>query len=304
MPGINYKLTKINPAASIAISLSYATITYLLLPYSYDYYSHLETLSYYANEDVEFLKLLVDNNIFPIIFKILPWINPALIIEFSYYIVSFILAYYTTYKKDPIIAFSVLWAAMIVVLNTNRQVIALITFFYIIDLEKLKKLVLIPLCIFLHNSVLFAIVAIYKIRLSFLYIGLFVFIFGFPYVSPYLKYGYSTNDSEIQGNLVPSFIILLLTMYSCRCILNVEKYLHLLFIVGVMLCVLIEFTAFNQFIYLSRVLWIMTMLLHLHMVKIQPKNFNIMDLFIFSSTSIIFGFYHFYVNIILRINAI
>lgn len=297
---MNYDCFVWSKTKSIVISFIYATLIYYFLPLSYDYISHLESAPYYIGErdNLTFLDYISINNIIPYIYNNLELFSPALIIQFTYFISGFIFSYFVLSRTDLILGLSILWANFITCLNTNREILAFVLFYYLINSKRKISAHIIPLII--HNTSIFAIFTQRKIRPLYIYIPVFILIFVLLNFNLPIRYGYSTNGSPIQNNFYPSLLALLLIIYSTN-FSYIKNLLHIIVSISLIFFVLIEWYGFNQFIYFSRVVWILFMTVQLNYINNKNSSISLEKKVIFLSTLFIFGLYHIFYNIIVRV---
>ena len=295
---MKYKSTKTAYEMALIASILYSVIIYVFMGYSLDMSAHLSQIEFYEKKSDEFsiFDYVGRNNIIPYVYNNISWISPENIILFSYPLIGFIFSFLIFRRVDFFIGILILYANFVVILNTNRQVLAMAFFMYLTGTAVRKY----GAAAFIHLSALFM-PPIY-LRLKWFWFAIpifsiFIIALNFP---EHIIYGYNENSSDIQGNYIPSLIALCMVLYG----LNMRAYyivFLMLVISSAIICMLLDLLlGFNQYIYLSRVVWILIMAAHV-IYAIHPKQrISLYQLLIFSVSSIIFGSYHIYHNILIK----
>ena len=246
----------------ILFVIVYIFICINFLEYSVDLKTHLSITDLYQIGTVS-----TTNNFISLLINSFTNISSEKIIYNSYIFAIIIWPISLFIISRSSVTYFLLWSSIIPLINLNRQFIALafgILLFKLFNLIKLKNKIFIAFLIstFLHLSSVFlnAIIIFKNLKIKkyiLLLIIIFIIIF---YVLPPLRLlppflVMSANPSGIQGNYIPSLLILFTVSFCLNGkSLLIMNILNSLFIF-ILFIKLNNLNNFNQFIYLSRFAW-------------------------------------------------
>lgn len=246
----------------IIFIISYIFICINFLQYSLDLQTHLGITDLYQSGVVS-----TTNNFISLLINSFTNISSEKIIYNSYILAIIIWPISLFIISRSSVTYFLLWSTIIPLINLNRQFIALafgILLFKLFKLIKLKNQIFIAFLIssFFHLSSIFLnTIIIFKNLKIKKYILLLIIIFIIIcYVLPPLRLlprflVMSSNPSGIQGNYIPSLLILFTVSFCLNGkSLLIMNILNSLFIF-ILFINLNSLNNFNQFIYLSRYAW-------------------------------------------------
>jgi len=267
-------------------------VSFALLPYSLDLQTHLDHLPYYRQFMESSFSVqssaMPSNNFIPFLIHIFK-LDPESAIYLTYHCAIFLWPVSVFSLSTSPYAVVFLFSTIIPLINLSRQFLAYCAAIIILHtLSKFfrKKYSYNTLfncsflaASFLHLAALIPMVINYlcrqRSRLVVLFLPLITLIF--LYLTPLLPLPgfllYSDNASTIQGNFIPSFLILLALSFCLNGRRSFVAELALVSSIALYFILLGRFQQFNQFIYLSRIAWSLIFsesLIYLFHLKFSP----------------------------------
>ena len=275
----------------------YASLIVISSAQSLDMQSQLSVIDYYTDGEgalESIFDLVKDNNSMVVLYKILPFLPPDYLVKTSYGVIAFLWALFLLRQLPITTALIFLISTFVVCLNTNRQLLALIIAYYAISSPLVTKSLATIAAFSVHNTAVVPyLIKHITLPKTLLAVSIIAYV-ALNFDLTFLKYGYSTNSSTIQRNLLPSILILFVVSFAVDGYRGVYKGILLFLLFSVIFYVLVAKLNFNQFIYTSRVAWVALIAL---VVLRSQKFFSIRSghYFLANISLLIFGAYHNYV---------
>ena len=281
----------------LVVSVLYTVLCYLSLFGSHDLYSQIRVIDYYTNREGASLttaQLVMQNNSTILLYRVFYFLDPIVVLVGSYVVIAWIWSVFVLSKYPSLLATILLFMTFVFVLNTHRQLLAYVIFLHYyknIEKNKLFGFLYFSLASVVHNTSLLTFV-LKKINMTlvFVFFAIIYFVLMYDFV-PTTKYGHSSNPSKVQGHAIPSVVISLVVAWCFNKYNYFRKTIYFYLMFFATLHMLVETLNFNQFIYIGRVAWFITIALVIlnqpNIVRLSSKNY-----FILCSSLIILGTYH------------